>query len=599
MKKYNRYTFICLVVLIITRIPALAGVTAGNFGSDLQLHFPADTIIRGDTTLRYPFTDDQTLPGSGKESPIYLKNPSNLKTEVEYDPVTRQYYNVYRVGQTVYRIPTTMSFEEFQNQDMQTMINDYWKERSEAASMDNSKGVIPKIHIPGKVFETIFGNNTVDIRPNGSAEIDFGIISNRRDDPMLSQSQRRQTNFDFQEKIQMNVVAKIGDKIDFKINYNTEATFDFENKLKLKYEGKEDDIIQLIEAGDVNLPLNTNLIRGTESLFGIKTKLKFGRVTVTALYSQQKSETKNIVVQGNSQKQKFTIRADEYEENKHFFIGQYFRNKYRQACSNLPVINSNVNIVKIEVWVTNIGAAVTENRNIVAFTDLGENNPYNTRLFTGTPGAKAPSNNSNNFFQVVMPTAADTAKVRNINTVANYLKGSPLFMIPGEDALKVESARKLLPTEYAFNPKLGFISLNSALNSDQVLAVAYQYQVVGDTAVHQVFRPGDKLAQLPGCEASEEHFAEYPQPDLEPHDEERLLPRRLPGSADRLHHEHPLFRQCQRCPDGFPHRRTHQGNPAAANPESRQCEPAVQSSRRRNVRLHRQCGCWWRNYPVV
>ena len=185
------------------------------------------------------------------------------------------------------------------------MINQYWKERSEAATMDNSKGIIPKIHIPGKVFETIFGNNTVDIRPQGSAEIAFGIVSNRRDDPMLNTRQRRQTNFDFTEKIQMNVIAKIGDKIEFKVNYNTEATFEFENKLKLKYEGKEDDIIQLIEGGDVNMPLSTTLIRGTESLFGIKTKLKFGRVMVTAIYSQQKSETKNIVVQGNAQTSKF------------------------------------------------------------------------------------------------------------------------------------------------------------------------------------------------------------------------------------------------------------------------------------------------------
>jgi len=437
------------------------------------------------------------MPGSGKENPIYLKNPSNIKTNIEYDPITRQYYYTYKIGETVYRIPTTLSFDEFQDQDMQSMINQYWKERSEAASMDNTKGIIPKIHIPGKVFETIFGNNTVDIRPQGSAEIDFGIVSNRRDDPMLSTRQRRQTNFDFNEKIQMNVIAKIGDKIEFKINYNTEATFDFENKLKLKYEGKEDDIIQLIEAGDVNMPLSTNLIRGTESLFGIKTKLRFGRVTVTALYSQQKSETKNIVVQGNAQTQEFTIRADEYEENKHFFLGQNFRNTYKEGLRKLPVISSNVNILKIEVWVTNIGAAVTENRNIVAFMDLGEYQPYNTRLFTGDPNGRYTSNNSNNLFGVLMSNASDSARVRGINSVTNYLKGAPYFMISGEDFEKVESARKLLPSEYSFNPKLGFISLNSVLNSDQTLAVAYQYQVVGDTTVHQVGEFSDQGISSP------------------------------------------------------------------------------------------------------
>ncbi|MCX6269003.1 MAG: cell surface protein SprA [Bacteroidetes bacterium] len=497
VKRYDLYTFICLAVLITLSNPVFSGETSGDFGLDRFFIAPPDSLKRGDsTTLRYPFDDETVTPGSGKENPIYLKNPANIKTNVEYDPVTRQYYYTYKIGETVYRIPTTLSFDEFQNQDMQSMINQYWQERSEAATMDNAKGIIPKIHIPGKVFETIFGNNTVDIRPQGSAEIAFGIVSNRRDDPMLSTRQRRQTNFDFQEKIQMNVVAKIGDKIEFKINYNTEATFEFENKLKLKYEGKEDDIIQLIEAGDVNMPLSTNLIRGTESLFGIKTKLRFGRLTVTALYSQQKSETKNIVVQGNAQTQKFRIRADDYEENKHFFLAQNFRNNYRNGLKKLPIITSNVNILKIEVWVTNIGAAVTENRNIVAFMDLGEVNPYNTRLFTGNPYGKYPSNNSNNLFQVLMPTAADSAKMRNINTIS-YLAGPPFFMVAGEDVVKVESARKLLPSEYTFNPKLGFISLNSVLNSDQALAVAYQYTVIGDTAVHQVGEFSDQGISTP------------------------------------------------------------------------------------------------------
>ncbi|MDP1621034.1 MAG: cell surface protein SprA [Bacteroidales bacterium] len=500
MKRHELYTFICLAILVTIRIPVFSGEPADNFGMRFLFIAPPDSLKKGESgSLPYPFGDETVIPGPGKENSIYLKNPSNVKTQVEYDPTTRQYYYIYKIGETVYRIPTTLSFEEYQDEDMKSMIDRYWKERSEAASMDNSKGVIPKIHIPGKVFETIFGNNTIDIRPQGSAEIDFGIVSNRRDDPMLSTRQRRQTNFDFNEKIQMNVIAKIGDKIEFKINYNTEATFDFENKLKLKYEGKEDDIIQLIEAGDVNMPLSSNLIRGTESLFGVKTKLRFGRVTVTALYSQQKSETKNIVVQGNAQTQKFRIRADDYEENKHFFIGQNFRDTYREGTRKLPVVTSNVNILKIEVWVTNIGAAVTENRNIVAFMDLGEYNPYNTRLFTGNPSRKFTSNKSNNLFQVLMSNATDSAKVRNINAVTNYLKGPPFFMVSGEDFEKVESARKLLPTEFSYNPKLGFISVNSALNSDQTLAVAYQYQVVGDTAVYQVGEFSDQGITSPKC----------------------------------------------------------------------------------------------------
>ena len=489
MVRYFIYFLRCLFSFLTLFIVWGSSVSYGNHPLEkdpFEPNFPPDSLKKSDTIrLKYPFDDDATLPGSSGSNNFYLKNPSNLKLTVEYDPVTRQYVNVYKVGKLTYRIPVTQSFDEYQDQDMHQLLQKYWKERAEASSMDNNRGILPKIHIGGKVFETIFGNNTVDIRPQGSAEISFGLVSNRRDDPMLSTRQRRQTNFDFTEKIQMNVIAKIGDKIEFKVNYNSEATFDFENKLKLKYEGKEDEIIQLIEGGDVSLPLNSTLIRGSESLFGIKAKLRFGRVTVTAIYSQQKSETKNITVQGNAQTTKFSIRADEYEDNRHFFLAQYFRNNYKAALKTLPVVSSNINILKIEVWATNIGAAITENRNIVAFMDLAESNPFN-HLFTGDPGIHSPCDRSNNLLNVLLPHAGDTAYLRNINKVSAYLKGSPFFLTSGQDYEKVESARKLLPSEYSFNPKLGFVSLNTTLNADQVLGVAYQYQVVGDTTVYQV-----------------------------------------------------------------------------------------------------------------
>jgi cell surface protein SprA len=458
---------------------------------------PPDSTYGDTIKLRYPFTEESVLPGSTTSSNLYLKNPSNIQTTVEYDPVTHQYVRIYKIGGMTYRIPETMTFEEFQDEDNQQMLQKYWKERAEAASMDNRTGVIPKLHIGGKVFETIFGNNTVDIRPQGSAEITFGLISNRRDDPMLNTTLRRQTNFDFNEKIQMNVIAKIGDKIEFKANYNTEATFDFENKLKLKYEGKEDDIVQSIEAGDVDLPLNSTLIKGSESLFGIKAKLRFGRVTVTALYSQQKSETKNITLQGNGQTTKFSIPANQYESDRHFFVAQDFRNKYKAALKTLPIVSSSINIVRMEVWVTNIGAAITDNRNIVAFMDLGENDPYNKK-FLANYGKTNPSNKSNNLIQVIMPHPSDSVNVRNINKVSSYL-AQYFNLVSGVDYEKVQSARKLLPSEYTYNSKLGFISLNTTLNPGQVLAVAYQYQVIGDTTVYQVGEFANQGINAPEC----------------------------------------------------------------------------------------------------
>jgi len=452
-----------------------------------------DTAGPDSLNLIYPIPQpDPLFMGPPPSSPMYLGNPSNITTGVEYDPENNQYIFQQNLGNQPLGAPNTMTFDEYLNYDLKNSVNDYWKSRSATQGGSRQGGLVPQLKVGGEVFDRIFGSNTVDIRPQGSFELTFGVISNRRDDPSLDIRQRRTTNFDFQEKIQMSVIAKIGDKIEFRTNYNTEATFEFENKLKLKYEGKEDEIIKLIEAGDVTLPLNSTLITGSQSLFGIKTKLQFGKTGVTAVFSQQKSESQTINVEGGAETRPFSITVDQYEENRHFFMGQYFRNNYDVALSTLPIINSPINITKIEVWVTNIGPAVTDNRNIVAFADLGESSPANSMIHT-MPGFPFPSNVSNDLMYQI-----DTAKIRDINTVTEYLSGSFGF-VSGEDYMKIESARKLSQSEYSYNSKLGFISLNTTLNSDQTLAVAYQYTVIGQDSIFQVGEFSDQGIASPKC----------------------------------------------------------------------------------------------------
>ncbi len=465
------------------------------------LSVPPDTTKTTDTTsaLPYPLTPhpDVPVPGTPVSGSIDFKDPPSITEEVVYDPETNQYIIYKKIGGINYRTPRTMTFEEYKNYRLENSLQNYWRERSTPTARKGQQGqqdgIIPQIHIGGQLFERIFGGSTIDIRPQGSAELIFGVLSNYREDPALDVRRRRTTNFDFQQKIQMNVIAKIGDKIEFNTNYNTEATFDFENKLKLKFEGKEDDIIKLLEAGDVTLPLSSRLITGSQSLFGVKTQLQFGRTMVTAVFSQQKSETKSITVQGGAQTTEFEIKALDYEDNRHFFLSHYFRDRYEKALERLPIISSNINITKIEVWVTTRGPAVTENRNLVAFMDLAEANPYNVQL-TPSPGTIAPNNQSNDLFIQL----SDTASLRNINTVTNYLSTHPLNLISGRDFEKVENARKLNNNEFTLNDKLGFISLNYQLNPDQVLAVAYQYTIVGQgDDVYQVGEFSDQGISSP------------------------------------------------------------------------------------------------------
>ena len=467
-----------------------------NPGVGMMPQVPPDSTETGNQVeLVYPFSDNtQDASQENQQSPLFLKEPSNIQTEVEYDPETNEYILKKKIGGFDYKTPYKMSLDEYLEYDLDRSINQYWRERAGAAGANaTGDGIIPQIYVGGEAFERIFGSNTIDIRPQGSAELTFGVLANRRDDPTLNVRQRNVVNFDFQQNIQMSVLAKIGDKIEFQTNYNTEATFEFENKLNLKYEGKEDEIIQLIEAGNVTLPLNSTLITGSQALFGIKTQLKFGRATVTAVYSEQKSETSNITVQGGGQTNEFSLQADEYEENKHFLLGQYFVENYDSALTDLPIVRSNVNITKMEVWVTNIGAAVTENRNIIAFQDLGERNPYASNI---TPGfSNFPDmEESNNLYNQLLQYET---QVRNISSVTSLLEGPPFVFDAGIDFVKVENARKLDDNEYSFNSKLGFISLNTTLNSDQMLAVAYQYNVIGDSTVYQVGEFSDEGINTP------------------------------------------------------------------------------------------------------
>ena len=434
--------------------------------------------------------------GQGEQTGIMLKDPDNITRSIEYDPITGQYVFVSKIGDFTYREPYIMTQEQYADFVQKQAVKDYWRDRRESVTgVSNGNSLIPPIYVGGKVFDKIFGSNTIDIKLQGSADVTFGVKYQRRHDPSMTIAQQRTTNFDFSENIQLSASAKIGEKIQFKMSYNTKTQFSFENKFTLKYEGDEDDILQLIEAGNVSMPLQSTLITGTQSLFGFKTKLKFGKTTVTAIASYQDSETQNIAVSGGALTQEFKLEAIDYEENRHFFLSQYFRDNYEAALATLPTVTSDINITKIEVWVTNTNSNYENCRNIVAFTDLGEGKDewiYNhakvyPNMISGKP---YPDNSANNLVQNM-----DTTQIRNLNTVTSYLTG--LGYTSGRDFEKIQKARKLSPNEYTVNRKLGFITLNITLNSNQTLAVAYQYTVIGQDGVFQVGEFSDQGIQEP------------------------------------------------------------------------------------------------------
>ncbi len=322
--------------------------------------------------LHYPITDPPAT-GDQNTGTIDLGTPGNVTNDVVYDPATGQYILRSRMGENIdYRPPQSMSLEEYMNYDMEKAMQTYWTEKNQEESERAAKGLIPTIQVRSEAFCRIFGGCNIDIRPQGSAEVIFGLNTSKTDNPRIPVDQRKITTFNFDQKIQLNLVGNIGTKLKINTSYNTEATFDFENQVKLNFAGEEDDIIQKLEAGNVSLPLTGQLIQGSQSLFGLKTELRFGRLTATAIFSQEKGQRKNIAVAGGAQTTTFEIKADQYEANKYYFLSYFFRDNYENALRTLPTVNSGIQVTRVEVWVTNTRSDYTNNRNIVAFTDLGE-----------------------------------------------------------------------------------------------------------------------------------------------------------------------------------------------------------------------------------
>ena len=468
--------------------------------------------------MHYPIKDNgYGEPIYNTKAPLQLNNPSNVKTTTTYNPKDSSYTFDQKMGTLDYRPPIYMSDEEYKDYMFKQQVKSYWKSRTQADSKSDptKKQLIPKLTVGGELFDRLFGGNTVDIRPTGSAELMFGVITNRNQNPAIPVKQRKISNFDFNMKIQINIVGKIGEKLKLTTNYNTEASFDFENQMKIEYNGTEDEILKKVEAGNVSLPLNSSLIAGSQTLFGVKAQMQFGKLNVTTIFSQMRGKKTELNVQNGAQTMTYTVQADNYEANRHYFLAQYFRDNYNVWISNPPIVSSPIQITKIEVYVTNRTSQYDQARNIAGFADLGEDTShvyYQNKHYIGAPyniadsagGIKFPRNYANTLYHYLLDSSDKSnpgplssrnynTAVLNLNAVQSGNPAQPQVFNAGREFEVLTRARRLNPsTDYYLNARLGYISLNTALNYDEVLSVSYQYTLNG-----KVYQVGEFSDQYP------------------------------------------------------------------------------------------------------
>ncbi|MBF1605270.1 MAG: cell surface protein SprA, partial [Prevotella shahii] len=374
--------------------------------------------------------------------------------------------------------PIMMTPQEYRRWSERQARNSYFRKKN--AEVFKAKGKekfdFTDLHFDLGPAEKIFGPGGVRIKTQGSAEIRFGATLKDIDNPSIPIRNRKTTTMNFDEKININMNGKVGDKVNMNLNYNTDATFDFDaQSLKLKYDGKEDEIIKLVEAGNVGFPSNSSLVKGASSLFGIRTDLQFGRLKMQVVASQKKSSSKSVSSRGGMQLTPFEIDAANYEENRHFFLSHYFRDKYDEWMGTLPTIKSGISINRVEVWVTNKTGTTTNTRNIVALTDLGEVSHIANPLWSAS--GLVPANNANSEYPAMVSTYAAARDIDNTSSTLDAIAG----FVGGNDYEKLQNARLLQPSEYTVNTTMGYISLKLGLQTDQVLAVAYEYTYGGNT----------------------------------------------------------------------------------------------------------------------
>ncbi len=493
---------------------------------------------------------------------INLENPKSIVSKYTYDPQLNCYIYTESVGDYDIRYPLILTPDQYLELIRKEGMKSYFHEKIDAysgkkeGSEEARKNLLPNFYVNSSFFESVFGGNTIEVIPQGSVAMDLGVIWQKNDNPALSPRNRTNLSFDFDQRISLSMLGKVGERLQVTANYDTEATFDFQNLVKLDYTPTEDDIIQKIEVGNVNMPLNSSLITGAQSLFGVKTQLQFGKTTVTAVFSEQRSQSNTVVAQGGGTLNEFELTALDYDEDRHFFLSQYFRDHYNEALENYPYIRSQVQITRLEVWVTNRSQQTLNVRNIVAIQDLGEAQKTQTRIgkANGEPAGffnilasnpTLPRNNANDYDPGLILSGQGVLNdnIRNIATVDNGFKfGTGYQSNQGFDYAILENARKLEQgRDYQFNPQLGYISLSQRLSNDEVLGVAFQYTYDGE--VYQVgefanggldattdFPRGAKSRnqqQYPCNQAAEEQYHQRERSHLGPDDEKYLFHRSI------------------------------------------------------------------------
>lgn len=428
-----------------------------------------------------------------KTRPFFTPLPRSWQHEIVFDTTALNYTSLEKIGLTETRFPVTLDFESYRDARLDRDLDETWTElilRQQQAQQRASRGGLGfNVVVPGgrqSAFTTIFGKPSVDLRVNGTADISAGFDYRKSDQQVSVTGRPSQLDPQFKQDLSLGITGTIGDKLQINVQYDSRNQFDFENQLRLEYTGYEDEIIQKIEAGNVNLQTPSSLIRGGQSLFGIKSEMQVGGVRLTTVMSQQEGQASNLNIEGGSESTEFDLRPTDYDEATHFFLGYYFRNRWEDALAdppNIRVANGFERIAEIEVWKLMPTRPEEENvRQAVAVVDLAESADI---LQQADEYAAQVLPNANRDQYDDSPGGELDTELRDGDAApGSYLE--TVKDLSSSDFQVGKFKRLERGRDYDVDEVLGYITMRQRVQESEALAVAFRYRANGQT-----FQVGD------------------------------------------------------------------------------------------------------------
>lgn len=420
-------------------------------------------------SISYPFPEEPPKL-------FYIKLPEE-QTYVQRDSAGT-YHSQRLLFQLPVALPYVMSFNEYAGRSREQSIRENWNQLIRERQMEDQQqpGLLDfNLDIPGgeeSAFTTIFGKPEVNLRINGTANMNVGASIQTTENPEIPEDQRRQIDPTFEQSLKLNIQGTIGDKLSIQTDWDTERDFDFMNRLNIVYQGYEDEILQRLELGNVSMQTGNSLIRGGNALFGVKSVAQVGSLKLTSVLSQQEGEGKTETITGGAQEQNISIRPGDYEADRHFFLDFFTRQEFEGNVSNPQQQGQALQLTELNVWVLRESSQSQEGeRQAIALGELG--------VIQNADSTYAPPNEEQDGFSDALlnqyrdPAQGVSAADFGVDP-STFVEG---YFVPLQEG-----------PDYELDRNLGYISLKRNLGSRQALAVSFKYR---DPQTGQTVSVGD------------------------------------------------------------------------------------------------------------